>query len=741
MAPFTSSLSASGGTGAFTYTWQYTTNVAAVAGDGNWTDIAASNSTTFDYGTLTVNTRFIRKAVDATCTTPVYSNIITITVRPALAGGTIASDQTICYSDDVAPFTSTTPASGGASTFTYTWQYTTNMAAVAGDGNWTDLPASNSATFDYGTLTVNTRFIRRAVDISCTSAVYSNILTVTVRPVLSGGAIAGNQTICYGGDVTAFTSTAPASGGAGAFTYTWQYTTNMAAVGGDGNWTDIAASNSAVYDYGTLTTTTRFIRKAVNATCITPVYSNILTVTVRPVLAGGTIAGSQTICYGDDVAAFTSSATASGGSGTFTYTWQYTTNAAAVAGDGNWTDIAASNSTIWDYGTLTTSTRFIRRAVDAICTTPVYSNILTVTVRPVLAGGAIGSNQTICSGNDVAPFTSSAAASGGAGTFTYTWQYTTNVAAVAGDGNWTDIGLSNSVAFDYGTLTTTTRFIRKAVDITCPAPVYSNIITVTVNPLPVMTFAAVPAVCINAPAFNLTQGSPAGGTYSGTGITVSPQFDPATAGVGTHTITYTYTNGNGCTNSVTTTITVVALPNTPPITGGLTNMCKGTNGQFYSIPGGPGNTYNWSVVPATTIIMGGNPTTNYIVLDFPVPGVYTLSVQEFTSTPAVCSGPVQTLSITVNPTPAITAIISTVCSGIGFTITPFNGVNGIVPPGTTYVWSAPSGAGFNRRVGRQWFIYKRNTYKYNKHTTNCNIYCFTGLRQLHGCRFYCNGNN
>ena len=80
------------------------------------------------------------------------------------------------------------------------------------------------------------------------------------------------------------------------------------------------------------------------------------------------------------------------------------------------------------------------------------------------------------------------------------------------------------------------------------------------NPLPAVTFDAVTPVCINATAFDITQGSPAGGTYSGTGITASPQFDPSVAGAGTHTITYTSTDANGCTNSATRDITVNALP-------------------------------------------------------------------------------------------------------------------------------------------------------------------------------------
>src|SRR5213075_2429491 len=83
---------------------------------------------------------------------------------------------------------------------------------------------------------------------------------------------------------------------------------------------------------------------------------------------------------------------------------------------------------------------------------------------------------------------------------------------------------------------------------------------VTVNPLPTVSFSGLAAsYCINATAATLT-GSPAGGTFSGTGV-VGNTFDPAVAGVGgPYTITYTYTNGNGCTNSSSQTVTVNSLP-------------------------------------------------------------------------------------------------------------------------------------------------------------------------------------
>jgi PKD repeat protein len=61
--------------------------------------------------------------------------------------------------------------------------------------------------------------------------------------------------------------------------------------------------------------------------------------------------------------------------------------------------------------------------------------------------------------------------------------------------------------------------------------------------------------CITDPPFELSGGSPAGGSYSGPGVG-NGWFDPATAGLGLHTITYTYTAANGCDNSAEETLLV-----------------------------------------------------------------------------------------------------------------------------------------------------------------------------------------
>ena len=86
---------------------------------------------------------------------------------------------------------------------------------------------------------------------------------------------------------------------------------------------------------------------------------------------------------------------------------------------------------------------------------------------------------------------------------------------------------------------------------------YTDEDCINVYELPVVTFAALDQMCVNWPAYELTEGSPAGGVYSGTGV-VAGWFYPETAGVGTHTLTYTYTDVKGCSNSAQQDVVVDA---------------------------------------------------------------------------------------------------------------------------------------------------------------------------------------
>nr|WP_294862137.1 T9SS type A sorting domain-containing protein [uncultured Fluviicola sp.] len=78
--------------------------------------------------------------------------------------------------------------------------------------------------------------------------------------------------------------------------------------------------------------------------------------------------------------------------------------------------------------------------------------------------------------------------------------------------------------------------------------------TFTLNAAPQATLGTFTDVCLQSAAFGLAGGLPAGGTYSGTGVT-GGNFNPATAGEGIQTITYTVT-ANGCSDAALQTITV-----------------------------------------------------------------------------------------------------------------------------------------------------------------------------------------
>ncbi len=84
----------------------------------------------------------------------------------------------------------------------------------------------------------------------------------------------------------------------------------------------------------------------------------------------------------------------------------------------------------------------------------------------------------------------------------------------------------------------------------------SSVINVTVNQPPAVTCSMPQSVyCMADSPQPLTGGFPAGGTYSGAGVSGST-FTPAAAGTGPATIVYTYTDANGCSNTASVTVQV-----------------------------------------------------------------------------------------------------------------------------------------------------------------------------------------
>ena len=189
--------------------------------------------------------------------------------------------------------------------------------------------------------------------------------------------------------------------------------------------------------------------------------------------------------------------------------------------------------------------------------------------------------------------------------------------------------------------------------------------TVTVHSIPTVSFSGfnLPhAYCVDASSVSLT-GSPAGGTFSGTGITGN-SFDPATAGVGTHVITYTYSDGFGCANSTSQNVTVNPLPTVTATALGSTTVCN-DDVTIYS-SSGTGNV--WAP---------NGETTQFIIAS--ATGSYSVTVTDGNG----CIATSNAVEVTVNPLPL--PVISaggptTFCQGGNVTLE-------LTDSYTQYLWS------------------------------------------------------
>jgi len=116
---------------------------------------------------------------------------------------------------------------------------------------------------------------------------------------------------------------------------------------------------------------------------------------------------------------------------------------------------------------------------------------------------------------------------------------------------------------------------------------------ITIFELPEVTMASIEIQCINWPAFELTQGSPQGGEYSGPGV-ANGMFDPALAGIGAHLITYTYAGSNDCENSAQIEVVVDACT-------GLTESFPKSTLEIYPNPTTSNSTITFSLNQNRTV--------------------------------------------------------------------------------------------------------------------------------------------
>jgi gliding motility-associated-like protein len=276
------------------------------------------------------------------------------------------------------------------------------------------------------------------------------------------------------------------------------------------------------------------------------------------------------------------------------------------------------------------------------------SNTNTVTIS--ISGGPLSSVPTatpsiVCAGKNVQLH---AVASGGSGSYTYTWTST-------------PIGFTSSVA---------NPTVNPLVSTTYNVAVYDGFntansqVSVTVNPLPPgpTITASGPTTFCEGGSVNLT--SSPGTTYLWSTGETSPGINVSTTG--SYTVQVTDASGCQSTLSLPEVVTENALPSKPVITaGGSTTFCEGGS---VTLSSSPGTSYLWSTGETSSEISVS--TT----------GSYTVQV---TNASGCQSAQSAALAVTVNALPATPSITAdgptTFCAGGSVTLTS--------SPGTTYYWS------------------------------------------------------
>jgi hypothetical protein len=655
----------SGGSGTYTYAWTGPSGFTATTQD-------LSNVGAGDYSVVVSDAGTTCSASLGPITLTIASPSITLGSIPGVCSGT--SSSTLSYSATV----------GSPDKYNIDWDATANAAGLA-DVALTNLPATPITISGLPTVVTTTTFngllyVTNSGN-GCVSAGNAISVTVTanVTPSVSISA-SPSSTICANQSVT-FTAT-PTNGGA-APSYQWKK--NGANVG----------SNSSTYTDATLANSDQIsVVMTSNASCLTTptATSNTITMTVTAnVTPSVSIAASpsNTICAGQSV---TFTATPTNG-GTPSYQWKK--NGSNVGSNSaTYTDAALANGDA--ISVVMTS------SITCVTSPTATSNTINMTVTAIVTPSvsiAAAPGSTICTGTSV---TFTATPTNGGATPSYQWRK-----------NGANVG-SNSATYTDAALVTNDKIdVILTSSLTCvtSATATSNLVTMTVNPLPTITAGAIPGVCSGTTnstlPYSAVTGSPDkysidwDATANAAGLadvasTALPASPISITGLPTVVSTTTFNGLLYVTNSTTTcqstgvaisvTVTANVTPSVSIVAAPVSPICSGTSVTFTATPtnGGATPSYQWKKNGSN---VGSNSTTYTdaaLANGDQISVVMTTSLTCVTSATATSSTITMTVNTPVVPSVSIVAApVSPICSGtnVTFTATPTNG--GATP---SYQW-------------------------------------------------------
>jgi len=519
---------------------------------------------------------------------------------------------------------------------------------------------------------VNSGFVKYGTTWNSFPALSSNQLysAIYVSPIVctactlpgAAGTITGSTAVCQGQNNVSYSVPAIT----GATNYTWAYSGTGATISGTTNAVTINFSSSATSGNLTVMGTNSCGNGTVSA-------NYPVTVNVTPTV---TVPSNFAVCNNGTVAATNFTSTPAGA----TYTWTNTNTAIGLAasGTGNIASFTAHNT-----GTSPITATIAVTPTLSGCAGSPSSYTITVNPTPTVT---VPSNISVCNGGTVSAtsFTSTPAG----GTFSWTNSNTAIGLTSSGTGNVPSFTATNSGTSNITATLTVTPTVNSCVGT-------SSSYTITVKPTPTVTVPSNISVCnggmVSATSFTST---PAGGTFSWTnsntaiGLTSSgtgnvPSFTATNSGTSNITATITVTpTVNSCVGTSSSyTITVKPTP-TVTVPSNI-SVCNGSTVSATSFTSTPaGGTFSWT---NSNTAIGLTSSGSGNIPSFTATNTGTASISAtITVTPTVnsCVGTPSSYTITVKPTPVVTAPSNiTVCN------------NGIVP--AVNFTSTPAGATFS----------------------------------------------
>jgi PKD repeat protein len=276
--------------------------------------------------------------------------------------------KSICRGDAV----NYTPEAMSGSVFNWLVTGSSNASGFAASGSGSSIQdvISTSNPAQPGTVTYR---ITPVFD-SCDGRTFD--LTITISPVPKANATSATNEICSG-TAAGISITSSQSG----LKYLWTSSTSGGQITGNTNNSTTAVSvtqiNDILVNNGLVAGTVNYIITPVNEIGCTGAPINV-SVRVRPapVITNNTISGGQVLCEGKSATQL-SGTVPEGGTGVYTYQWQFSTDGT------NWGDIAGATGLNYNPGVLQVSTSFRRIVFVPNCAGSLEypSNAVAVTVN------------------------------------------------------------------------------------------------------------------------------------------------------------------------------------------------------------------------------------------------------------------------------------------------------------------------------------------------------------------------